>query len=330
MKRRSLLLHFYSVDLGPARNLALLSNEALRRGHRVVCVGNTEIPSADVETMLFKHSPDAIVLGLASFCTKTEVRALDLAQQFQLPAFVLSDVHGAFARPLAKGHVKEAIALVSSGEEITQARKFGYRDAVMFIPPLWKEWMGKEQQYTPGEQPFAGVYVYGNKCGQMMDKKLSKIVLAGDRVWGRGNWKLMFDPHPNESGGDKAWRSELIASFPVLQGDVPLIPIYMAGGTYSIRSAYTRTPALCIYNDPDVRADLRKSGIDSWFVSEKGAIRNVGTVRGDSLYKTLRELVDGKFNRNIHRAQERYFPHFASDRDPAREILDYLETKCGA
>lgn len=305
---------FYSVDLGPARNLMRVASVALDAGHRVVFIGNEEVLTIGSAAAMIGYPPDVLITGLASFKCEQEVQLGKAATGQGIPWVVFADTHRAWARPLARGKVEKATLIIASPAEIDAAREFGYgRVKYLGGPPLWQDFPkikpAKIERHNPESRV---ILVSGIKDPVLTDRMLEVVVKAcknlseRSRFWGGmllgqlGLWELIFKPHPNEdaAGKDPLRRVRILKGVQVIEtperttnllGTVN-VSVHTGGATDTIAAAYLRAPAI-FYEDDDVRARNEKQlGEPTWYPAEAGACLKAGpTTMVDAIHALLSE-----------------------------------------
>ncbi|MDP3764522.1 MAG: hypothetical protein Q8Q95_02785 [bacterium] len=347
-------LGFYSFDVAPGNNIAILAAEARRRGHEVVDPEKQK-PVSD-RAMVELMTCDMVVTGLSSFKTEME---LDVARYLKNETkwVVLEDVPESCLRPKARDFANRAdLLLMAPHTKPEDAARFGFRRNICLgPPPLWgKEYneliAAKEanvrqnmEKVVMGGNPIqlqtsdVVVGLVGGKDSPINDLVLGMLIQA---LAGHHKAVVGFSQHPGEKATKpedeerftRAFqeRAEMLSRIWHLSknwkgvevGAVADVMIYAGGTNASISGAYARIPG--IYLDlPEVRARMvTQSGKETWFVAELGGALVVDNK--EDLGPMIKTALSNEGRQYLLDMQEKNFP-LPEDWHTEKKIIDYLE-----
>lgn len=114
---------FQAFDAGPGKNLAIIVNEAARRGHIVTM----HISGTRGELDILAANPDVLVTAVSSFKGDVEEIPVGLrAVERDIPWVVFCDSHETWRRPPVREHAPTiAAAIVAHPDEVPLATGWG-------------------------------------------------------------------------------------------------------------------------------------------------------------------------------------------------------------
>lgn len=327
----NLHLAFYALDIGPARNLALVVNEALARQHRISFMGNVGL--IDPKALIGDGTAVAI-MSLASFHNQGDILLLDALRAKKIPSIIVADTHNSACKTPMKEHVGNSVAVVASPAELDKALACGFNDAVYLGgPPLWRKFFNvKTAEIKPVMAQHKYVLVSGVKDAAITDRMLASVVQAMRKI--DRHWKLILRLHPNENPAtvDKSRRQDILAGVEQVDTDqyhieelvdAVDISVVTGGGTPGITAAHLRA-GVVYYTDAEMEAYMLKQGDEPrFFPAEAGAflVAEPGTMAAK-----IEELLTRTGRANLQKRQAEVYPNPPAGAPTAeRQIIDLAE-----
>lgn len=318
-----------AFDIGPAKNLAMVITEALKRGERIQFAGNRD--AGKISWM----DCDVLLTGLSSFKNEEELKLGAEATNQGILWLVLADTHRAWGRDAAKGRVNEAIAIVASPAEIDLARRFGYKEAVYLGgPPLWRDYSSQVLAFDfdrfRRDENEKLILVGGIKDPGITNTMIEVVVKSMAQI--SIPWRLVLKLHPNEGKNEE----ENLRRQSILKGVVVLTPkdniddllrnvdlsVHTSGATATISAAYQRLPVIYFENELVRQRMLKVTGVEYWFPAEIGACL---LATEETMKTKIRELLfDDEMRYRLKRRQEETYP-LPGGISPEKQILDYIQ-----
>lgn len=331
--KRGMKLALYGKDRASEDNLALIRDEAMRRGHEVAFTKGDSVDTAP----LLNPQPTVVITGLSSVPGFDAEISLGMQAVQQHALWVVhADTHRSWARPWAKNRVAAATAVVASPLERNESIKFGFEDTYYFGgPPTWRDFFDIQQVPLERRSPDEKIiFVPGSKEADIADHVVQKVVAACRDIFGE-NWRLIFKTHPYEIPGtvDEERRRAILENVPLLETSEKTNALLASvdcsvanpGAMATTIAAHMRKPNICL-RDGVTNAHLRKiTGSEEWFPADHGACISADTA---NIREALLRACSADVARELAEKQAAVYPSVSSDSPrPESRLLDFLEAR---
>lgn len=280
---------------------------------------------------LLVHMSSAITI----FDDRTELNWIKFAEEFNLPIFSVADTHFSWARPPAKGLVKNVRIFVASPDEVVEACHFGYLSAEYIGgPPMWGRFHIEKTVRSKRQ-----LFLVGGVKSPRVTNEMLKVVVDGLKQAYGYDFSLIFRPHPKEDAADDAkltWdgvtsfdRNEILSGVKLEHasdaGEIVDIArakasFFTSGASGTIIAGINRLPTAYYLSDTIDRRMLMQIGRKDWTPVVKGATH---------VFRTPEDVLSFVTNGDPKQkmAQKKVYPNsagFKSADKIADEILAFI------